>query len=134
MLWFGSPEQFDPEHASNSDGAFHAEDTSHQFDQSLGHHQADARTLFTAGLLTETIERLEQLRQFIRRQSRAGVFDTDVDAFRGTRGALHGDRSPGMVVFYCIGEKVDEDLLHPRPIGEDKAWFLKLAKAHGNAV
>src|SRR5450759_3778792 len=53
------PDQFNPEFAAHSDGAFHADCASHQFDQLLGYHQADARPFLGAGLLPETIERLK---------------------------------------------------------------------------
>ena len=61
-----SRDQFDPEHASRPDGAVHADCAPHQFDQALGHHEADARAFLAPGLLSETIERLEQLRQLFR--------------------------------------------------------------------
>ena len=71
--------QFDPEHAAHPDGAFHADGAAHQFDQPLGHHQADARAFLGAGFLAEAIERLEELRQLFRSQSRAGVADADAN-------------------------------------------------------
>jgi hypothetical protein len=49
----------------------------------LAHHQADARAFLAAGLLSETVERLEKLRQLFRRQSRAGVPDADANASGG---------------------------------------------------
>ena len=80
--------QFDPEHAALADRAFHADFAAHQFDQPLAHHQADAGAFLGAGLLSETIERLEQLREFFRRQSFAGVLDADAYAFRAARAAV----------------------------------------------
>ena len=43
--------QFDPEHAAHADGAVHADGAAHQFDQPLGHHQADAGAFLRAGFL-----------------------------------------------------------------------------------
>src|SRR4029453_6764761 len=48
---------------SRLDGAVHADCPPQQFDEALGHHEADARAFLAPGLLSETIERLEQLRQ-----------------------------------------------------------------------
>ena len=86
--------QFDPEHAAHADGAFHADDAAHQFDQPLAHHQADARAFLAAGLLPEAIEGLEQLRELLRRQSRAGVLDADADALRRARACRSPRRVP----------------------------------------
>src|SRR5450830_1486086 len=92
-VWLGNRNEFEPEHASPPDGAFHADYAPHQFDQSLGHHEADACAFLAARLLSETIEWLKQLRQLFRSQSRAGVRDAHANAFRGARGALHLERS-----------------------------------------
>ena len=69
QLRFGRQVQLDPEHAALPDGAFHADDAAHQFDQPLAHHQADAGAFLGVRLLPETVERLEQLRQLLRRQA-----------------------------------------------------------------
>src|ERR1039457_5118623 len=98
-VWLSNRDEFEPEHASHPDGAFHADDAPHQFDQSLGRHEADACAFLAASLLSETIEWLKELRQLFRRQSRAGVRDAHANAFRGARGALHLERSMLTVVF-----------------------------------
>src|SRR5882762_2002000 len=96
--------QLDPEHASYPDVAFHADGTPHQLDQPLGHDQADSRAFLGADLLPETIERLEKLRQLLRRQSCAGVPDADANAARGARGAFHRHGSACLVVFDRVGK------------------------------
>src|SRR5256885_12423273 len=93
------------------DLAFHADDTPHQLDQPLGDDQTDSSAFLGAGLLPETIERLEKLRELLRNQSCAGVPDADSDALRGARGAFHHHGSACLVVFDRVGKKVDENLL-----------------------
>ena len=113
-LWRRRRVQFDPEHASRPDGAFHADHAPHQLDQSLGHHQADARAFLAAGLLPEAIERLEQLRQLFRRQSRAGVPDADANASPAcSRCTPRSTRSLLVVVFDRVGKQVDEQPASP---------------------
>ena len=129
-----SQEQFEPEHASHADRAFDADHAFHQFDHPLAHHEADARAFLGAALLSETVERLKELRQLFRRQSRAGVCDADANAFRTGDGARHLDRSPLAVVFDRVGKQVDEDLLHPGPIGIDKERDVELGKGHADAT
>ena len=61
----GSKVNLDPKHAAFANCAFSANDTAHHFDQPLGHDQADASSLFGVRLLTQAIERLKKLRQFL---------------------------------------------------------------------
>jgi hypothetical protein len=77
-----SQQQFEPEHASHADSAFDADHAFHLFDHPLAHHEADAGAFLGAASLSETVERLKELRHFFRRQSRAGIFDADANAFR----------------------------------------------------
>ena len=137
-------DQFAPEHASHPDRAFHAENALHQFGQSFCHHQTDARAGHTAGPLAQPVERLEQLRQFFRRQSRAGIRDADANAFRacrtgvrqrrGAHGAIHDHRSLLFVVFDRIGNEIDDDLFQARPICPDKDGAVESGKGHADAV
>jgi hypothetical protein len=85
----------------------HADYAPHQFDQSLGHHQADACAFLAASLLSETIERLKQLRQLLRVQTRAGVPDAHAKAPRRALGAGHIDRALLDVVFDRVGQQVE---------------------------
>src|SRR5437588_835837 len=71
----------EPEDAAVADGAFHADDAPHQFDQLLGDHEANAGAFLSARLLAETVERWKELGEFFRRQTRAIVFDGDAHAF-----------------------------------------------------
>ena len=127
-VWRSNGDEFEPEHASHPDGAFHADDAPHQFDQSPGHHETDACAFLATSLLSETIERLKELRQLFRIQSRAGVPDAHANAFRRALGAFHLDRSLLDVVFDRVGKQVDKNLLQPGPIGQDKIWYVELGK------
>ncbi len=112
--------EIDPERAARTDGALHADDATHQFDQSFGHHQANARAFFQTGFLAETIERLEKLRQLFHSQSRTAIPDTDAQCIRRKRRALHGDRAGRPVVLDGIAEKIFFRLLDdeqtPKPV------------------
>src|SRR4029077_16079435 len=131
--WCSSCVQFEPKHASHPDSAFHADHTSHKFHYSLAHYQADACAFFGAALLSQTVERLKKLRQLFRSQPRAGVPYPDASAFRGACGAVHDYLSPQLVVFDCVGKKVDENLLQSGSIGTDKARGVELGKSHFDA-
>src|ERR1039458_7372879 len=135
-LWRRSPVQFEPEHAAQPHGALHADRASHQFNQPLAHHQADARAFLSACLLSETVERLKKLHQHVRRQSRAGVLDADANPFRGAPGAVHvhDHRSVRLVVLDRVGKKVDENLFQPGPIGIHKAGKIELGEGHFDAA
>ena len=85
-------------------------------------------------LSSQTVERLKELHQHVRRQPRAGVPDADANAFRGARGAVHDHRSIRLVVFDRVGKKVDENLLQPGPIGIDKVRDVELGKGHSDAA
>src|SRR5438874_1029540 len=126
--------ELDPEHASYPDLAFHADDTPHQLDQPLGDDQTDSSAFLGAGLLPETIERLEKLRELLRNQSCAGVPDADSDALRGARGAFHHHGSACLVVFDRVGKKVDENLLYPGRVGIDEARIVEAGKGHTDAA
>ena len=63
----GSALQFNPEHASDVDDAFGTDRASHQLNQSFRNHQTDAGAFYRTGFLAETIERLKQLPQLLRR-------------------------------------------------------------------
>ena len=65
--------------------AFHADDAAHQFDQPLAHHEADARAFLAVRLLPEPVERLEELRELLRRVNPAPV---SVTPMRMRPGAL----------------------------------------------
>ena len=69
--------QLEPEHASRADRALHADHAAHQLHQPLAHHQPDAGAFFRAPLLSQTVERLKQLQQHVRRQARARVPHAD---------------------------------------------------------
>jgi len=127
-LWAIVPDQFDPEFTAYPDGAFHADSATHQFDQLLGYHQADASAFLGAGLLPQAIERLKQLHQLFRRQSGSAVFDADANAFRGSCGALYLDRSLFAVVFDGIGKQVDQNLFYPGPVGIGKPGVIERKK------
>ena len=128
--WRDGRSQLAPKYASHPDAALHSDDAPHQLDQPLAHDQADARALHGAARLSETVERLEKLRQLLRRQSRAAVRHADANPIRAGGHAVHDDRSPGPVVLHCIGKKVDEDLLQPGAIGEDEARDVELREGH----
>ena len=81
--------QFDPEHAADSHGALHSDRAAHQFDQSLADHEADAGAFLAARLLAEAIEGLEEVREFLGRQSFAGVPHADAHAVGIARVACH---------------------------------------------
>jgi hypothetical protein len=66
--------------------------------------------------LSETIERLEQLRHFSGGNPAPVILDADTDAIRSAHGVVHDDRSLRRVVFDRVGEQVDENLLQPGPI------------------
>src|SRR5450759_3451081 len=110
---------FEPEDTALPDSAFRSYDAPHQFDQTLSRHQADARAFLGVRLLSETIERLKKLRQFIRRQTFAAVLDTNANASWCARNPVHDDRSAHLVVFDRVGKKIDQNLLHPCPVGFD---------------
>ena len=133
-LWCGRRVQFDPEHAAHADNAFRADFAPHQFDQSLAYHQTDAGAFLDAGLLSEAVERLEQLCEFFRGQSFAGIAHTDTYALRGVRAARHFDRSAHAVVFDRVGKQVDENLLYPSAIGIGKVRAIEHRKAHADAA
>src|SRR6185369_14480905 len=126
--------QFDPEHAPLPDCAFRSDCATHQAYQTLAYHQADTGTFFGARLLSKTIERLEKLRKLFPGKSHAGVPDADTNGIRMAKGTLHGNRSTRPVVFYRIGKKVDENLLHPCPVGVDKEGSLETGKDHSDAA
>ena len=84
--------------------------------------------------LPEAVERLEQLRELLRRQARAGVPDADADAIRRARGALHDDRAARLVVLDRVEQQVDQDLLDPGPVGFDEAGDLEARKGHADAA
>ncbi len=133
-LRFSRHIQFDPEHAALPDRAFHADFATHQFDQPLAHHQADAGAFLGAGLLSETIERLEKLREFFGRQSFTGILHADAYALRGARAARHFDRSLRAVVFDRVGKQVDQNLLHPGSVGMNKVRGFEPGKTHADAA
>src|SRR5207237_2580891 len=122
--------QLEPEYAAHPDAALHSDDAAHQLHQSLAHHEADARALQGATLLSEAVERLEELRQLLRSQSRAAVLHADANPIRAAGDAIQDDSSPGLVVFDRVGKKVDEDLLQPGAIGEDEARNVELREGH----
>ena len=130
----GRQAQFDPEHAAHADRAFRADGAAHQLDQPLGHHQADARAFLGAGLLAEPIERLEQLRKLLRRQSRAGVPHADANRIRRLSDALDGDRAARPVVLDGVEQQVDQDLLDPGPVGLDEVGDVEARKGHADAA
>src|ERR1022692_3019859 len=129
-LWLINRDEFKPEHASHPDGAFHADDAPHQFDQSLGHHETDACAFLATRLLSETIERLKQLIQLFWRESRAAVFDADANASRRALGAFYFDGSMLAVVLDRIGKKVDENLFHASPISMHKTGYVEPWECH----
>ena len=47
---------------------------------------------------------------------------------------VHDDRSLRPVVFDRVGKQVDEHLLHPGPVGVDKAGVVELGKGHADAT
>src|SRR6266699_327037 len=130
--WCTGRIELNPEHAYYPDLAFHADDTPHQLDQPLGDDQADSSAFLGAGLLPETIERLEKLRQLLRSQSCARVPDADPDALRGARGAFHHHGSACLVIFDRVGKKVYENLLYPGRVGIDEARIFEAGKAHAD--
>jgi len=69
-------------------------------------HQADAGAFLNAGFFAETVERLEKLCQFFRRQSFAGVLDADAHASGSARDAVHDDRSARLVVFDALESRL----------------------------
>ena len=123
-----------PEHASFAGDAVHAKRALHQLCQSLGDHQSDARAGHAPRFLPEPVERLEQLRQLFRRQSRAGVADADARALRVVRDALHDDRSLLLVVLDRVGEQVDDNLLEAGPVCLDEGRLVEAGKGHGHAA
>src|ERR1035437_6464522 len=114
-MWLSSRDKLEPEHASHPDGAFHADDALHHLAQPLGTHEADACAFLAARLLSEAIERLKELRQLFRIQSRASVADAHADASRRALDAFHLYGALLDVVFDRVGKQVDENLLHPGP-------------------
>ena len=132
-LWSLGGIQLEPEHASRPDGTRHADGPSHQFHQTLAHHQADARAFLPAALSSETVEGLKELHQHFRRQPRAGIPDAHSKARRGARGVIHHHRSIGLVVFDRVGKKIDENLFQPGPVGIHKVRGAALRKGHADA-
>ena len=71
--------------------------------------------------LSETVERLEQLRQLFRRQSRAGVADADANAFRVVRDARPRRPFPAAWLYLiALESRLMSDLLQPGPVGVDE--------------
>ena len=126
--------ELEPEDAAHSDAALHADHASHQLDQPLAHHQADTGSLHRAAPLAEAVEGLEQLRQFLRREPRAGVRDAEADPIEAAGGARHHHRPSGLVVLDRVGEEVDQHLLQPGAIGEDEARRLEDRERHPDAA
>ena len=60
--------------------AFHPESPVHQFGQAFGNDQPNSGARHGAGLLAESIKRLEKLGHIFRTDPSARVFDTDADA------------------------------------------------------
>ena len=48
--------------------------------------------------------------------------------------AVHLDRSILFVVFDRVSQQVDEDLLNPDAIGQDKTWHVEPGNGHADAV
>jgi len=103
-------QQFEPKLAALPDRARHANPALHEFDQALANNQADAGACLAAGFLAEAIERLEQLRQVIRRQTRTGVLDEDANPVGKGHHAVHADRAVGLVVFDRVEKQIDDPL------------------------
>src|SRR5450830_963306 len=122
------PHQLDPEFAAHADRALHADGAAHQFDQLLGYNEANAGPFFGSSLLPEAIERLKQMHQFFRRQSRTGVFNADAQASGAARGAPYFDCAMFTVVFDGIGQQIDQNLLDPDWIGHDKPGVVEREK------
>jgi hypothetical protein len=95
---------------------------------------ADAGAFLDVALLAETIERLEKLRQLVGSQSVAGVPDTDPDAPFGARDAFDDNRSIHLVVLDRVRQQVDQDLLHPCPVGLDKIRHFHERKGDADAA
>ena len=125
---------FDPEHGSLAYRAIDADDSAHQLDQPLGHHQADACTFLDAGLFPEAVERLEQLHNLFRGKSLAGVPDADANRVRRTHHAVHDDGTVGFVIFDRVEKKIDQNLLYPGSVGKDEIRGVKARKCHADAA
>ena len=111
-FWRSSRVQFEPEHASHPDSAFHADHASHQFNQPLAHHQADARAFLRAPVSCP--RRLNGWKSCVS-ISGGNPAPVSLTLTRMRSGVLavhvHDDRSIRLVVFDRVGKKVDENLL-----------------------
>jgi len=106
----------------------------HQVHQALRHHQADAGALFGTALLSEPVERLEQLGLLRGREPRAGVAHADADRLGCGERALHRHVAARLVVFDGVEQQVDEHLLEPRAVGLHAARLLQPGKDHADAA
>src|SRR6185369_11712682 len=116
-LWFSRQVQLEPEDTPGPDSAFHTDFAPHQFDQALAHHQADTGPFFGAGLLSETVKRLEKLGDLLGRQPFTGIMHADAHSLFAARAAGHFNLSLSAVIFDRVGKQVDQNLLDPRSIG-----------------
>ena len=127
-------QHFEPKLAALPDHARHANPALHEFDQALANNQADAGAFRAAGFLAEAIERLEQLRQVFRRQTRTGVLDADANPVGKVHHAVHADRAVGLVVFDRVGKQIDDHLFYAGAVGLDIAGIGEGREGHADAA
>src|SRR6185369_12271292 len=118
-LRFGREAELDPEHAAAAHRALHTDDATHQLYESLANDETDAGSLLDTSLAPKPVEWLKELRQLVGRQSVARVGDGDANHLCGMADKPHGHGSARPVVFDCVGQQVDDDLLEPRPVRFD---------------
>jgi len=138
--------EFEPETAADTLGAVDTDAATHQLDQPLADHQADAGAGLAARLLAEAVEGLEQLCDLGGRQPLAGVMDTHAQASTRGRRAAHVNAAGAAVVFDRVAQEVQQDLLGPHGIGLYQPRFrvggegqrgaaaLRLERDHGLAI
>ena len=128
-----SGDELDPENASRPYRALHTDGALHQLHKALTDHETDARPLLGVALLAETVERLEELRQFCRRQTCPGIGDRDANMARARCAAVHDHRPSHLVVLDGVGEKVDQNLFDAGPIGLDRVRHVETGEGHADA-
>jgi hypothetical protein len=78
----GGERHFDPEHTAHAGRAVHTDQTTHEFYQPLGHHQANARALFPASLLPSRLNGWNSWPSCSWSQAGAGVAHADAHRLR----------------------------------------------------
>jgi hypothetical protein len=104
-------------HAGAGPGARHVDRSAVELDQATHQREAYTEPAFfaTHAFAVALIEKFEDVRELVRRQSGAAILHLQ-DGSRRFLGHGHGDERAGRAVGERIDEQVDDDLLDPRRI------------------